>query len=175
MRKLNVSQWMIVCRVKKVACIYDASVKPESAYSLNDCLKKGWPLQNKLWDIMIRTRLRPLVICRGIEKAFLQIRTRENEKDCLRFHWSEKANFDIIKIYQFTRLVFGLNQSPLILEGTLKTASGCSVNWLRERVNDDMYVEDFVTGGESTSEVNKIKGDSVKLFQRGVFKLHKWH
>ena len=38
-----------------------------------------------------------------------------------------------------------------------------------------MYVEDFVTGGESTSEVNKIKGDSVKLFQRGVFKLHKWH
>ena len=132
MRKLNVSQWMIVCRVKKVACIYDASVKPESAYSLNDCLEKGWPLQNKLWDIMIRTRLRPLVICRGIEKAFLQIRTRENEKDCLRFHWSEKANFDIIKIYQFTRLVFGLNQSPLILEGTLKTASGCSVNWLRE-------------------------------------------
>ena len=32
-----------------------------------------------------------------------------------------------------------------------------------------------MTGGESTSEVDKIKGDSVNLFQRGGFKLHKWH
>ena len=37
-----------------------------------------------------------------------------------------------------------------------------------------MYVDDLVTGGESTSEVDKIKGDSVNLFQRGL-KLHKWH
>ena len=36
-------------------------------------------------------------------------------------------------------------------------------------------MEDLVTGGESTSDVDKIKGDSVNLFQRGGFKLHKWH
>ena len=38
-----------------------------------------------------------------------------------------------------------------------------------------MYVDDLVTWGGSTSEVDKIKGDSVKLFQRGGFKLHEWH
>ena len=37
-----------------------------------------------------------------------------------------------------------------------------------------MHVDDLVSGGESTSKVDKIKGDSVNLFQRG-FKLHKWH
>ena len=36
-------------------------------------------------------------------------------------------------------------------------------------------MEDLVTGRESTSDVDKIKGDSVNLFQRGGFKLHKWH
>ena len=36
-------------------------------------------------------------------------------------------------------------------------------------------MDDLVTGGESTSDVGKIKGDSVNLFQRGGFKLHKWH
>ena len=36
-----------------------------------------------------------------------------------------------------------------------------------------MYVDDLVAGRESTSEVNKIKGDSVNLFQTGGFKLHK--
>ena len=46
---------------------------------------------------------------------------------------------------------------------------------LIERVKDDMYVDNLVTGGESTSEVDKIKSDSINLFQRGGFKLHKWH
>ena len=46
---------------------------------------------------------------------------------------------------------------------------------LIERVKNDMYVDNLVTGGESTSEVDKIKGDSVNLFRRGSFKLHKWH
>ena len=46
---------------------------------------------------------------------------------------------------------------------------------VRDRVKDDMYVDDLVTGGESINEVDKTKGDSIKLFQRGGFKLHKWH
>ena len=47
---------------------------------------------------------------------------------------------------------------------------------LTERVKDDMYVHDLVTGGgEVTSDRDKLKGDSVNLFQRGGFKLHKWH
>ena len=46
---------------------------------------------------------------------------------------------------------------------------------LTERVTDDMYVGDLVTEWESTSDVDKIKGDSVNLFQKGGFKLHKWH
>ena len=46
---------------------------------------------------------------------------------------------------------------------------------LIQRMKNDMYVDDVVAGGESTSEVDKIKGDSVQLFQRERFKLHKWH
>ena len=162
----------------KLRVIYDASVKSGSGFSLNDCLENGLPLQNKLWDILIRTRLRPVVLCGDMEKAFLQIRIRENERDCLRFHWSEKANYDIIKIYRFTRLVFRLNWSPFILEDTLKIHFENYIWMFRElidRVNDDMFVDDLVTRGESTSEVDKIKDNSVNFFRRGSVKLHKWH
>ena len=69
----------------KLRVVYDASVKSESGFSLNDFLEKGPPLQNKLWDILITARFRHVVICGDIEKAFLQIRLRENERDCLRF------------------------------------------------------------------------------------------
>ena len=151
---------------------YDASVKSESGFSLNDCLEKGPLLQSKLWDILIRTMFRPT--CGDIEKAFLLIRIRENERDCLKFHWSEKVNYDIIKIYRFTRLVFELNQSPFILESTLKIHFRM-FRELIETVKDDMYVNDLVIVGESTIEVDKIKSDSVNLFRRGGFKFHKWH
>ena len=46
---------------------------------------------------------------------------------------------------------------------------------LIKRMKNDMYVDDLVTVGESTSEVNKVKGYSVELFQRGAFKPHNWH
>ena len=38
-----------------------------------------------------------------------------------------------------------------------------------------MHVDDLVTGGESLQEVEKIKSDSIELFEKGGFKLHKWH
>ena len=40
----------------KLGVVYDTSVKSETGFSLNDCLEKFPPLQNKLWDILIRTR-----------------------------------------------------------------------------------------------------------------------
>ena len=72
----------------KVRIVYDASAKPNSnSPLLNDCLETGPSLQNFLWDILVRTRLRPVLLCGDIEKAFLQIRIRENDGDALRFHW----------------------------------------------------------------------------------------
>ena len=71
-----------------------------------------------------------------------------------------------------------LNQSPFISERTLKIHFENYIGIFRElieRAKDDMYVDNLVTGGESTSEADEIKGDSVKLFQRGGFKIHKWH
>ena len=72
----------------KVRIVNDASAKPNSnSASQNDCLEPGPSLQNLLWDILVRTRLRPVLLCGDIEKAFPQIRIRENNGDALRFHW----------------------------------------------------------------------------------------
>ena len=65
----------------KLIVIYAASAKSESGYSLNDCLEKGPSLQKKLWDILIRTKFRPVILCADIEKLFLQIRIKEKERE----------------------------------------------------------------------------------------------
>ena len=69
----------------KVRIVNDASAKPNSSSaSQNDCLEPAY--KNLLWDILVRTRLRPVLLCGDIEKPLLLIRIRENDRDALRFH-----------------------------------------------------------------------------------------
>ena len=153
----------------KLRVVYDALAKSESRYSLNDCLEKGPSLQNKLWDILIRTRFRRLILCTNIEKAFLQICIKEKERESLKFHWIENVTNNTTQILRFTRLVFGLNQSPFILQDTLKTHFERYESIYLEpirKIRDDMYVDDLVTGRESLQEVEKIKSNSIELFEK---------
>ena len=119
-----------------------------------------------------------MILCADIEKAFLQIRIKEKERESLKFHWLDNLANNTNQILRYTRLVFGLNQSPFILEGTLKTHFERYESMYSEpirKIRDDMYVDDLVTGGKSLQEVEKIKSDSTELFEKGGFKLHKWH
>ena len=66
----------------------------------------GPALQNLLWSILIRTRLKPVVLCGGLQKA-------------LRFHWVQKEDPNQTGVLRYARIVFGLVQSLLISEGKI--------------------------------------------------------
>ena len=90
----------------KTRIVYDASVKSSwNNVSLNYCLETGPPLQNLIWDILVRSRVRPILLCGDLEKAFYQIRIREAERDVLRFFWVGNLEATVKKILRFTRLV----------------------------------------------------------------------
>ena len=75
--------------------VYDASAKSSrESLSLNECLEKGPPLQNLLWNILIRNRFKPFAITADIQKAFLQIRIRESDRDAFRFHWIKSQDIN---------------------------------------------------------------------------------
>ena len=72
----------------KLRIVFDASAKPsEDSPSLNECLETGPPLQNLLWNVLVRNRLKPVALTADIKKAFLQVRIRPEDRDALRFHW----------------------------------------------------------------------------------------
>ena len=66
----------------RVVCDGSAKSNPESK-SLNDLLETGPPLQNLLWDILVRSRVTPVLLCGDMKQAFLQIRIREDDRDSL--------------------------------------------------------------------------------------------
>ena len=70
----------------KVRMDFHASAKPSpEEFSINECMNPGPPTQSLLWNILIRSRLAPVCIVGDVEKAFLQVKLDEADRDAFRF------------------------------------------------------------------------------------------
>ena len=70
----------------KVRMVFNASGKSHPlANSINECMYTGPSLQPLLWDISIRARMSTHLVLVDIQKAFLQIGVREEDRDAFPF------------------------------------------------------------------------------------------
>ena len=161
----------------KLRVVYDASARASTdAPSLNECLYPGPALQNKLWDVLVRQRFYPVAIFGDIQKAFLQIRIKEQERDALRFHWRVNEHSDI-ETYRFTRALFGLTCSPFLLGGVIEQHLESWENKMPETVaalRKGLYVDDLLSGGLSVEQARERKSSAIEIFNDARFVLHKW-
>ena len=73
-------------------------------------------------DILVRFRLHTTALVAGIEKAFLMVLVNKEDRDASQFMWIDdisKKNPSII-VKRFARVIFGVNATPFLLNGTLK-------------------------------------------------------
>ena len=116
-----------------------------------------------------------------MKQAFLQIRISEKNRNVLRFHWIENMQSEEIKIYRFTRVIFGLGESPFLLNGNVKEHLESSINKYPEQgktideIEKSLYVDDIVTGEVTVEKVKKIKRTLEKVFGQAGIELRKWH
>ena len=73
-----------------------------------------------MWKVSTRNRVCPVTLTGDMKQAFLQIRIREKDRNVLKFHWTKNMQLEDIKIYRFTRAIFGLWESPFLLNGNVK-------------------------------------------------------
>ena len=156
----------------------DASAKEaRDSPSLNDCLYAGPPLQNKLWDVLVHQRGYAVVVSGDIQKTFLQVRFRENERDALRFYWRSEEDPQL-ETLRFTRVLFELAPSPFLLPGVIEQ----HLNSWEERypnivaeLRKSLYVDDLLIGGQTIPQAEDRKEKTVEIFEDASFKLHKWN
>jgi hypothetical protein len=113
-----------------------------------------------------------------LKQAFLQVRIKEEDRDVLRFHWMDEENPHEVTVYRFTRALFGLNQSPFLLGGTLDQHLMSGAEEFTDEVieiKDSLYVDDILGGGSTVTEVESLKESAIEIFDRAHFLLHKWH
>ena len=100
-----------------VRIVFDASAKENKSPSLNDV---GPPLLNEFWNVLIRNRMCPVTLTRDLKQALLQIRIQKEDRDALRFHWIKSIKSNDIEMLRFTSAIFGMGESPFLLNGTIK-------------------------------------------------------
>ena len=71
---------------------------------------------------------------------------------------------------RFTRALFGLNQSPFLMGGTLEHhVSGYESHYPTkiDEIKRSQYVDDIPLGGTSREEFRNLMATSVKIFESG--------
>ncbi|KAK3725716.1 hypothetical protein QZH41_006736 [Actinostola sp. cb2023] len=63
----------------KVRIVFDASAKAnENSPSLNECLETEPPMQNLLWDVLVRNRLKPIALAGDLKQASCKFESDRN-------------------------------------------------------------------------------------------------
>ena len=90
----------------------------------------------------------------------------------LQFLWINEESPSKVAVYRFTRALFGLNQSPFSLCGTLDYHLAS----LEEEFPDDvveikesLYVDDIISEGTTVNEVEVLKETAIEIFGRAHF------
>ncbi|CAL1282487.1 unnamed protein product [Larinioides sclopetarius] len=104
----------------KVRVVFDASSHAKDQFSLNDCLHTGHNLLPNLFKLLVHFRINKFAVIADLEKAFLQIQIKKEDRDFTRFFWIDNTEDKEVDIYRMTRVLFGVCSSPFLLAATIK-------------------------------------------------------
>ena len=99
----------------KLRIVFDASARADGV-ALNDLLHIGPKLQRDLVSVLIRFRREPVALVCDIAEMYLQINLASQARPYHRFLWRDYHLTDTPEVYQFNRVVFGVNCSPFFAQ-----------------------------------------------------------
>ncbi len=159
--------------------VHDASAHLRNKPSFNECAEKGKNFLPDLFTLLVRVRYFRYALTSDISKAFLTVRIQEEFRNFFRFLWIDdirKEDPEII-VKRFTSVLFGLKQSPFLLNATINfhmnkysdSYPEIVVQFLR-----DLYMDDSTTGFEEISEAFDYYIHAKSLMKEAGFVLRKW-
>ncbi|GFT68058.1 integrase catalytic domain-containing protein [Trichonephila clavipes] len=166
----------------KMRIVFDASSHEDGQPSLNDCIWSGENLNPNIFHLIISFRLNTIAITADIERAFLQISLRDEDRDAVRFLFpdirSNQTDPYKFQVYRFKRVMFGVNVSPFLLSATIKR----HIENYREQypaatemLDTCLYVDDVISGADDISQALKVSKDAETIMKNASMKLRKWN
>ena len=155
--------------------VFNASSPTDSGYSLNDLLPKGRNNLNKLVQIFIRWTSQVCAFHTDIQKMYNAIKLNPEHWCFQLFLWdnelslNKKPTTHVIKT-----LIYGVKTSGNQAERALReTATFCMNEYPKQYqvIQDDIYVDDCLSGGASYEVTKTITDDLQIVLSKGGFRL----
>ncbi|XP_036346141.1 uncharacterized protein LOC118755409, partial [Rhagoletis pomonella] len=155
--------------------VFDAAAKVNGV-SLNSALMAGPDFNQSLLAILFKFRQCPVAICGDIKEMFLQIITRKEDQDSLRFLWRNGVPTQPIQQYVMTRMIFGASCSPTIAQH-IKNTNAEQFRQTHSRavqaITERHYVDDYVDCFQSEAEAIQVVNDVIKIHAKAGFEIKK--
>jgi hypothetical protein len=161
----------------KIRAVFDASAKSSSGVSLNNTLLVGPTVHPPLIDVLLRFRLHRIALITDVSKMYRVVELTESDKDFHRFVWGTTPS-ETLRDYRMTRVTFGVSASSFTANMSVKqNAADLAHKYpLAARVvSESFYVDDGLTGADSTEAAVELQRQLQDLFSQGGFLLRKWN
>ena len=145
----------------KTRVVFDASVT-QDGISLNDIIHRGPKLQRELFEILLRFRKYPVALVCDVTEMYLQIGLAPEDRPFHRFLWRDLDQSREPDVYEFSRLVFGVNSCPFQAQFVTQNHAEKHTDDLplaSEAVLDTTYMDDTMDSVETDDK-------GVELYQQ---------
>ncbi|EYC23457.1 hypothetical protein Y032_0015g2655 [Ancylostoma ceylanicum] len=155
----------------KLRIVFDASAHYKGCPSLNDVLHRGPVILPSLHGVLLRVRTGRFAVASDVEKAFLQVRLNEADRDATRCLWLRNHKLpptaDNVRTLRFTRVTFGLKCSPFLLAGTtyFHLDQYTDEKELVEEVKRNLYVDNLLLTANTRQETSHFYQRTKCMFQ----------
>ncbi|UYV60287.1 hypothetical protein LAZ67_1000726 [Cordylochernes scorpioides] len=162
-------------QTSRIRPVFNASARKRGKLSLNDCLDKGPNLIEIIPRLLNKFRKYEVGVSSDIEKAFLQIGIKEEDRDYLRFLWHTEDGR--LNTYRHKRVVFGITTSPYLLKATLSLHLDKAPEHLKitaEQLKSSFHVDNCLSSFQNVEETEKLVKESTELLSTVCFNLRDW-
>ncbi|XP_059052906.1 uncharacterized protein LOC131847359 [Achroia grisella] len=160
----------------KIRVVFNGSSATSIGISLNQCLHTGPKLQQDITHILLNFRRHAVVFVTDIKMMFRMTWVHPNDRRYQLILWRESPSA-LLVTYELATNTYGLRSSPYISIRTLLELAE------RERssypqaaavLENDIYVDDCLTGASSLGEAQILKTELQSLMACGGYELRKW-
>ena len=165
----------------KIRVVFDAASQSRSRSSisgkkcLNDGLYSGPSIVASLTSVFLRFCQKEIAWSADVGAHFSRVRLPDRDSKFLRFIWMADESEEP-KVFEMTRLPFGLNCSPFVAVSTTRRAvrdSGADEAVVRA-VEENMYIDDYVHSSSTIDDAVKEAAGVNAALQFGDFHLEGW-
>ena len=160
----------------KTRVVFDASVQHDNI-ALNDIIHIGPKLQRDLFKILLRFRRFPIGLICDVAEMYLQISLDPKDRPYHRFLWRGLDQSQQPDIYEFNRLVFGINSCPF--QAQVVTQEHARRNFssfprAAKTVLESTYMDDSMDSTSSEEEAITLYKELSAIWERAGMHARKW-